>query len=120
MVRQLAGLGWDGQGGLGWENVGCYMSPGGCTPSPGGELQSHPVPTENCGTMCGGQRPLFLLPLLAVCLGVDTVGPPGEAGTRSPRTQGMEGLGRGATEACPPPPNSPLLHVPCSRGPPPP
>ncbi|XP_043300967.1 acetylcholine receptor subunit gamma isoform X3 [Cervus canadensis] len=50
------------------------MSPGGCTPSPGGTAVP-PRPCrepENRGTMSGGQRPLFLLPLLAVCLGAET------------------------------------------------
>lgn len=39
-----------------------------------GELPSTAVTVEGCGTMRGGQGQLFLLLLLAVCLGADTAG----------------------------------------------
>lgn len=84
MVRQLVGLGRLGRAGWGG-SVGCYMRHrvyisdlGSCRPTP--------VTVESCGTMHRGQRQLFLLPLLAICLGVYTRGwGPGEARSRGPR-----------------------------------
>lgn len=66
-----------------------------------GELPS-PVTAENCDTMHGAQGRLFLLPLLAVCLGVDTgAGGLGQTGA------GVRGLRRWrdwrAIGACSPP-----------------
>lgn len=74
-----------------------------------------PVTAESCGTMHGGQRPLLLLSLLAVYLGVDTGGlGPGEARSRGPRPQGMEGLGGYWSLSATP--GSLLPHVTPSRG----
>lgn len=95
------------------------MSPGGCTPSPRGNCSpTHPY-GELHGTMCRGQRPLFLLQLLAVCLGVDTGGlGPGEAG-QEPKASGDGGSGEGATRAFPPAPALASPHVTPARGLPP-
>lgn len=105
-----AGVGWLGWlgCGLGWENVGCYMSPE-AAPQPQGELQSHPIPTEHCGTM---QGPEATVPsAAAVCLGVlQGVWGLGRPGAGAQGLQGMEGLGRGATGGLSPTPSSPL-HV---------
>lgn len=92
------GLGRPGWGG----SVGCYTRPTVYISWPQTrELPSHPWHCGDLGTMHRGQGPLFLLPLLAVCLGVDpgawgpgglgTLGPGGDQ-SWGPRTQEAEGL----------------------------
>lgn len=63
--------------------MGCYTRPG--------ELPSHPWHRGELGTMSGGQGPLFLLPLLAVYLGVD----PGAWGSGGLGETGAGVQGRG-------------------------
>ena len=120
MVRQLAGLGWPGWGGLGWENVGCYMSPRGCTPSPGGELQSHPVPAENQRTVapCAGARGRcsFCRCWLSAWVWPQGVWGLGRLGAG---VQGLRGRRAWGGALLRPVPHPPLLHITPSLVPPP-
>lgn len=85
-----------GPGWLGWECGLLHETQSLHLSSPGrGSCSPTAVTAESCGAMHGGQRLLLLLPLLAVCLGVDPGGCRArsvqEPGARPQGTEGLEG-----------------------------